>query len=301
MFSDFIKNYREKFGYTQTELVSKIQTINESFEALDEITLSRWENGHTKPSMKKQVLLLIHLGLLKNFIHMYNEESMATGKLDSLLLKRYRNNFSGSDSPYCCCEKEPITVKEYDGVPSFRFKFYIEYFNDVHKINVENLDTNVVINLISKMKLIEFYSSSGQIVGHFLYMIIDSEFISLNLRKKIATDYDFGDEGSIYIVSCYAATKKVFMYHIKILLDIIIHNNTFPKNVFVKCFFSEMMAFYESLGGNLVIKGPMSDFGMKINLKIYQWVLYKIDVVELLSSKVLYIDESVISDGFIIE
>lgn len=301
MFGHFIKHYRERFGYTQSELVSKIQSFNKSFASLDEITLSRWENGHTTPVKKKQVLLLSFFGRLNDYNELYANEVIKNGKLDKLISKRYRNNFSESDSPYCCCRGKPIIVRSYSKIPDERLNFYIDILRDVHKIEPELEKFKNLMFHVEHTRLFEFYSSSGSLLGHNLYIIVDTNWINESLKQKVNTNYNFFENSSIYIISSYASNKDIFLYQLKIVFDALFSVSPMPQNIFVKCFFPEMIAYYEALGGEVVLKGPLNESGIKFDDKKYQWILYKINIIDMLSSKIFYVDQKVVNEKFIIE
>jgi len=49
---------RQKYNFTQEELVQELYNFDDIFEGLDIGTLSRWERGATKPSMNKHVAIV---------------------------------------------------------------------------------------------------------------------------------------------------------------------------------------------------------------------------------------------------
>ncbi|KJY82966.1 hypothetical protein TW81_12265 [Vibrio galatheae] len=300
MFGSLIKRYREEVGCTQAELVSRIQGIEKSFESLDEITLSRWENGRTQPTRKKQILLLIYFGYLKEFNSIYGDEASRFGRFDKIVGKRFRDNFSLSDSPYVDSSKK-ILVKYYSYIPEERVWFYLDYVQNIHKINTDLDEFKSLVTKTNSTNLYEFYSEDGRMLGHFLYFIVDSEIIQNKLSEKIKTDYVFDRDSSLYVLTCYSSSKDVFMFHNKIVLDALVESEITPKYIYVKCFFSELINFYEGLGGVVVVKGPSGEVGIKYQTGKYQWLLYKVDVIEMLSSKIFYVDENIINDKFSIE
>ena len=58
------------------------------------------------------------------------------------------------------------------------------------------------------------------------------------------------------------------------------------------------MALYEALGGEVVSKGPIQDNGIKYYSNNYSWLLYKIDIVSMLASKLFFVDEELIKKHF---
>ncbi len=57
-FNEYIKSCRINNNFTQEELVQELYSFSDIFTGLDSRTLSRWEQGSTKPSVVKQVLIV---------------------------------------------------------------------------------------------------------------------------------------------------------------------------------------------------------------------------------------------------
>ncbi|MEZ9596762.1 hypothetical protein AB4298_19235 [Shewanella sp. 10N.261.52.F9] len=174
-------------NYTQAELVTRIQTVHESFSSLDEITLSRWENGHTKPSNRKQIALLIFFDFLDDFNKLYSDDKNQSGRLDKVLSKRYKDNFSDSDNPYGVSSPEVI-VNFYEGVPKERLEFYCDYIEKFNDVEVTPTELSRMHSEVDKVGLYEFKSQTGAMLGHFLYIIVDNDFIKGTLSSKNKQD-----------------------------------------------------------------------------------------------------------------
>jgi transcriptional regulator with XRE-family HTH domain len=56
-FNEYIKSFRDRYGYTQEQLVQELYNNDEAFSGLDVVTLSRWERGISQPPVSKQVLI----------------------------------------------------------------------------------------------------------------------------------------------------------------------------------------------------------------------------------------------------
>ena len=67
-FSTYLKQCREKQDFTQEQLVQELYNFNDTFEALDVSTLSRWERGTTKPSIEKMLQTVEMFAKLNNII-----------------------------------------------------------------------------------------------------------------------------------------------------------------------------------------------------------------------------------------
>ncbi|OBU43835.1 helix-turn-helix domain-containing protein [Photobacterium damselae] len=67
MFSKLVSEYRINQNLTQDNIVHHLSMKYDEFKKLDSVTLSRWENGKTEPSLSKMFLYLKEFGLATNF------------------------------------------------------------------------------------------------------------------------------------------------------------------------------------------------------------------------------------------
>ncbi len=58
IFGIYLKTCRERYNFTQEELVQKLYAFNDLFKGLDISTLSRWERNTTRPNTEKQIQIL---------------------------------------------------------------------------------------------------------------------------------------------------------------------------------------------------------------------------------------------------
>ncbi|MEZ9596761.1 hypothetical protein AB4298_19230 [Shewanella sp. 10N.261.52.F9] len=73
----------------------------------------------------------------------------------------------------------------------------------------------------------------------------------------------------MYILTSYSSSKNIFMYHNYIVLDAILSVDILPKNLFAKCFFSELTPFFDAMGAEVVAKGKLTDGGVEYNNRPY--------------------------------
>ncbi|MEZ9597137.1 helix-turn-helix domain-containing protein [Shewanella sp. 10N.261.52.F9] len=293
MIGGYIKHYRESMGYTQAELVTRIQTIHHSFSSLDEITLSRWENGHTKPSKKKQIALLIFFDFLEDVNKLYADEKLQSAKLEKTLSKRYKNVFSQNDGPYMVGESK-IKVGFFDSIPTEKLTFYSQYLKNVNNIDVDLTTLEPQKSLYDGVGLYEFYSGTGILLGHFFYVIANNTVISELMGEKVVGD----DGSSLYIVTTYSSSKSIFMYRNFLILEALLTVSVLPKSLFVKSSLGELSGLFESINAEVVTKGDLVEDGVKFGNNRYNWLLYKVSTINLLSSKEFYFDEKLIEEQF---
>lgn len=299
MLGKYIKRYRTEKKLTQVEFINKMQSADSSFSSLDEITVSRWENGKTRPTMRKQILLLMNMGYLSEFNNFITPNKK---KIEELLSKRYKECFAQCDNPYAGKgANRKIYVRSYDKFPESRTEFYKSYLTEIHKVSVNDEDISRLNNNLKSLSIHEFYTSTEFLLGHFVYFNIENDFTQYLLQKKLNTDYQFDKNNSIYIMSLYAVSKKIFYYQCKIIIEAVLRAQNRPKYFYVKCFFPEMIKYYEAIGGEVCFKGPECENGVKYYSSQYRWLMYRMDIVDVLASKLFYVDEELINDYFIIE
>ncbi|HIF9081103.1 TPA: hypothetical protein ACX6NP_003964 [Photobacterium damselae] len=88
MFNHFLAQYREENNLTQQDMVDQLASYHPSFNKLDTVTLSRWENEKTLPPLKKQFLVFDYINKLCEFTTAYTPSI----KDQYPLLESYINN-----------------------------------------------------------------------------------------------------------------------------------------------------------------------------------------------------------------
>ncbi|MBN2646925.1 MAG: helix-turn-helix transcriptional regulator [Thiotrichales bacterium] len=74
-FSDYLRICRENRAITQTELVDELLALDDTFQALDVTTLSRWERGVSKPALGKQTLMIQYFSRHFGRVYPFLEEA----------------------------------------------------------------------------------------------------------------------------------------------------------------------------------------------------------------------------------
>ncbi|WP_282166224.1 helix-turn-helix domain-containing protein [Shewanella japonica] len=298
MFGKHIKRFREKAGFTQAQLVAQIQTHHEMFSALDEITLSRWENGHTKPSRKKQIALLIFFDALNDIRDLTVDDIKYAGKLSKILEKRYKNLFSKSEVPYALPSSK-VTVTFYEKLPEEKLNFYANYLEEVNSIKLNLTNFNCMNENIEKVGLYEFHSSNNVLMGHLLFIIAKNNFIADSLSKIVQEKISLEEGSSLYIITTYSASKEIYIYRNLLILDSLMSVSELPKSIYIRAGNDSGASILDTLEAEIVGKGLKIDNGVKLYNHQYNWILYKVSTLDLLSAKEFYIDEESIEQEFI--
>ncbi|WP_119968531.1 helix-turn-helix domain-containing protein [Shewanella japonica] len=299
MFGEHIKRFREKAGLTQAQLVAQIQTHHEMFSALDEITLSRWENCHTKPSRKKQIALLIFFDALNDIRTLTVDDIQYAGKFSKILENRYKNIFSKSELPYALPSSK-VTVTFYEKLPEEKLNFYTNYLEEVNGIKLNLNDFNYMNEDIKKVGLYEFHSSNGVLMGHLLFIIANNNFIADSLSTIVEEKISLEQGLSLYIITTYSASKEIYIYRNLLILDCLMSVTEFPKHMFVKVANDAGVSLLDTAEAEIVGKGLKTNNGVKLYNHQYKWILFKVNTLNMLSAKEFYFDEESVEHEFII-
>lgn len=86
-FINLLKKYRFDNNLSQNDLVDILSTNNSFLLKLDVVTLSRWENGKTKPSLEKKINIMRSLNLLTTYLYSIDKFDTTTSLEKSLNIR----------------------------------------------------------------------------------------------------------------------------------------------------------------------------------------------------------------------
>lgn len=95
-FSTYLKKKLSDTGVSSKSVIAKLQLFSPAFEKLDPVTLSRWLNERTIPTLEKQLLVVL---CLESKVYPYLEYISAPSVSRSLL-KVYETVFNNIESSY---------------------------------------------------------------------------------------------------------------------------------------------------------------------------------------------------------
>lgn len=280
-FAEILTGYRRDKSLTQKALSKRLNALDNKNYGVDEITISRWENNVSCPSIKKQCRILCNLEL-ERFIPFLVLSYYRRRECNFSLGRRYKKNFHVADIPYM--KGEDFRVRVYDEIPDEKIDFYCEYHDKVYNIELNRMAVSKISGLAEVECLIECYSKRNEIVGHMFYFVVKNSFLS-ELCGRSCSCKEMGKSGtSIYIVSAYASTESIFTYFINRVLNLFLMHPG-PEFVYVKSTFNELNELFLSLSAKVVLVGPKSSGGPKYKGVSYEWVLYEVDKINFISSK----------------
>ncbi|MGF1906915.1 helix-turn-helix domain-containing protein [Aliivibrio salmonicida] len=227
MFSECIKEIRKKQNLTQLEFSTHLNLIDPEFHALDAVTVSRWERGITKPSLKKciRVLRLFDYDL-KDFL-LNNDYSFDMSALDIIIDKRfndrivklnniqkyYYNSFTNIN---ILIKKIPEDQREIIGLLS---NFY--NYLDIEKDSLFNIDLYLYQTRNRLIGLTFHDDNNDHILGHSISFYFNTDEFESQIHKnkcKIdytkSTTYKKGKDITLYNCSRYSSSEELFKFQI---------------------------------------------------------------------------------------
>jgi transcriptional regulator with XRE-family HTH domain len=226
LFSNRLKRYRQVNDFTQLELSQMISAGHSELSGVDTVTISRWERGKTKPSLRKRYLIstLIDDDLDPFFIESKLEASHVDGtELLDAVSKFFNRRESIGFSPYIPKVKFKIQYMKYQGNTGG-----IDYLSDVVRYmkSVEGREVcGKTLRYILENNIGSLYLciSGGILVGHSLVIELPRELMSekwnfeitlSSLLEMIGESKVVTDDRVYYIVSNFASTLDVFRVQI---------------------------------------------------------------------------------------
>ncbi|WP_373408796.1 hypothetical protein, partial [Vibrio jasicida] len=201
-FSRYLKGKLSNLKLSSKSLIAKLQLFSDEFEKLDSVTLSRWLNGRTIPSLERQILVLRCLELK---LHPYLE-CISLPSVPRSFTKVYEEVFDNIASSY----HSILTYKDLDlsispsievmtwfqlqkAVPNFYES--ISSYEDLLSQNDKYKSNNVTFcSIRSESKVISHFSVSSDI--DILPTIFSGE-LDIDFKRK-----------SVFINIGYCACRK---------------------------------------------------------------------------------------------
>ena len=275
-FSEYLQFMLHKNELRQIELLNKLQSLDAPFHSLDSITLSRWCNNKTRPSLKKQLLVAsVFEKKISYFIQHIGEAN-----IPSAFLKAYNSHFNKIENPYVrlgykLLDKNPPTLSMLDiGTIEHRqlfCNFYtnMETYNRIYKrVNESNKNITTTVFVIKH---------GEQIVSHLgfncdvtqLQQFFKQQLPSAPKKKSIIINVGYYDNRNYY---------ELLVGH---LGNHVIDNYLDFDELYLVARGSDALFLLEQFGGKLVLTAPESKF-------IGNIYLLKIEIKELLAHPFIF-------------
>ncbi|WP_408901375.1 helix-turn-helix transcriptional regulator [Photobacterium piscicola] len=276
-FITLIKKHRNDNELSQNDLVD-ILTLNDDFlSKLDVVTLSRWENEKTSPSLEKKVRIMRKLKLLVPYIYSINDFNIKT-KIEKSMNIRFG-----------------IELNRYKEINSLNNskKISFDFSNKKHNLGknitdfLEKQDIGY-LSLIDKWPInIGTWYLDNQVQAFFIHLYTNNEIFTYGHYDSWSQLYKKNIDGeinSILLLEQISSTRDFYRLCSLCLFDTLIKNDSL-KYVFSYVRTDYFLKLALSLGFEAVatITEPDSVLNEHMDLKFL--CVIKIDAIKLLTNK----------------
>jgi transcriptional regulator with XRE-family HTH domain len=268
-FKNLLKQYRIDNNLSQNDFVDIFILSNNFLLKLDTVTLSRWENGKTIPSIEKKMNIMRTLNLLSPYIDSIRGFDKIT-KVEEFINIRF-----GFES------KQYERLNEIDTTHKIKFE---------HITDKKNLHTHIEKYLMPEtIKLINIEPPLTLNVGHwFLNDRTEAFFIHMFVNENIYDndyDYDYDNINSIIFLEQVASTRLFYKLCILSAFNTLLkHNHIDHIFSFIKTKFILKQAL--ALGGKVITSINNRSAPPPNNEALLKHtIIVKIDIIKLLSNK----------------
>ncbi len=245
-FSRYLKGKLSNLKLSSKSLIAKLQLFSDEFEKLDSVTLSRWLNGRTIPSLERQILVLRCLEL-KIHPHL---ECISLPSVPRSFAKVYEEVFDNIESSY----HSIITYKDLDLSisPSIEVMTWFQLQKAVPNFyeSISSYEDLLSQNDKYKSRNITFCSirSESKVISHFS---VSSDIDILPTIFSGELDIDFKRK-SVFINTGYCACRKHYDMLVGVLLNYIYDQHASIDDFYVIARRPDFLNLIESFGGKLI-------------------------------------------------
>lgn len=244
LFNKYLKKCREKYAFTQEELVQKLYSFSDAFQGLDVSTLSRWERNITKPNIEKHIQILKYFQTLSNSI-LSCFEDLKKDVIEEELCKLGIKNLIGSPKEHILNGPTKYFKLRYASVDHIRSAQNIDRALAMPYSTILNSTDNVDELLLSTIKAWALHPSSfflyaeyhEQFSGMFFSLrlkpLIFQKLINFDIKlKEISVDdfASFEEMGCNFPMAFFAHNEKIStLLLVRYFAHLIVNQNSIQK------------------------------------------------------------------------
>ncbi|MCG9778841.1 helix-turn-helix domain-containing protein [Photobacterium damselae] len=197
MFGQSINNFRNKYRLTQQQFIDKLVMNDSDFYKLDSVTLSRWENNKTEPSLRKKMSVMDFMGQTYKFINQSVERIENNKVVDNFIQHKFENS--------------SIII------------------TDILENGSKYIDIITDMSLIKKSVFLNEYLKDSQLV-----LDENCNLIAVRRNKQIKSILLYNEDkiSNCFIFTLLTETKKGFEYLFVKLLDLIINTKCLNVQIY---------------------------------------------------------------------
>ncbi|HIF9226741.1 TPA: helix-turn-helix domain-containing protein [Photobacterium damselae] len=269
MLKTILKKYRKKHNISQKELAFILSSYHKQLYGIDPVTISRWENGRTKPNNKKIILILLAINQLHEYWQCINYDEIPVNFFGEFIEKRFT-------------QAKLLSVLFLEG-----------------DIDIKNIDLSQEKYLSQSHKMLTYQKKKDQttysigknenfIVDTFLHNTIARSYsIHVNIDHNnfdfsnfVNNNFNDNRYDSIFIFDQLSISLEFFNLSFYLLIHKLINNHRY-KYVYLYIKDSNVLSSFLKLGFN-IIKTHKSESDYVFNE--YHYII-SIDSYELLSNR----------------
>lgn len=226
-FGQYIAKKRDEKGWTQSDLVEALSTNDNTFSALNCVSVSRWESGQNEPSDDRKKIIINFfnddVSLYFPFLPSANDKlqlkttcNIIAYVLSDKISERRHNMLIGANPypyNYKDCQVLPLSAKINDNYLKMILDFYYATHIATTKIGLEQLKNiakkSIGVNYICEVNKIYF--------GHFIAILLKNNsfwaIMNGDMNESAIKESDFADNddknATLYIYSFYCGNKTI--------------------------------------------------------------------------------------------
>ncbi|MEZ9404515.1 MULTISPECIES: helix-turn-helix domain-containing protein [unclassified Vibrio] len=295
-FSQLLRNFRKELQFTQTEFATYLNQLDDEFNAVDVVTINRWENSKVKPSTYKALKILQYLGGdLFETIKSFKSEQKDT--LIELFLNESYGSFQSRISALS-------GLNQQQGKRNFKSRPLMSEPCDtgvIDRIKLLSKFTKVDISPLDQIDLYLYYCEKkahghklinvdGDIVSHNVgFFFEDHQFETLKTQEldlRMACSLNSSKSINYFNISSHSETKDHVIEHIVSDIQLLSQNKNIKKySVLVKD--PNMMRLLKSVGFEVFKFSEPSAKKCNITFKnkYYSYCILTIDKIDYLTNR----------------
>lgn len=274
-FSKYLRSKLSEGGVNSKSIIARLQLFSNVFEKLDSVTLSRWVNNHTVPSLEKQLLVF---QCFETKLYPYLQYA-SLPSISRTSTKVYESVFDSLESSYhsiLTCHSASTatgTATEKVSWPELRNivpGFYESTSSYQHLINETENKWKNDITLCS-------FRSGNKVISH---LSMSKNIHQLKYIFKGNLDIDFNKESLFFNIGYYAC-RNHYNVLIGIFLNYICDKHERVKDFYVIVRGVKFLELIEDFGGRLLSANKES----KVVGNVY---LIRLNITEILSNPFIF-------------
>ncbi|CAK2121186.1 helix-turn-helix domain-containing protein [Vibrio crassostreae] len=295
-FSQLLRNFRKELQFTQTELATYLNQLDDEFNSVDVVTINRWENRKVKPSTYKAIKILQYLGgdlfeTIKSF------KSQQKDTLIELFLNESYGSFQSRISALSGLNQQqdernfkslPLMSEPCDTGVIDRIKLLSKFT----KVDISPLDQIDLYLYYCEKKAHghKLINTDGDIVSHNVgFFFEDHQFETLKAQEldlRMACSLNSSKSINYFNISSHSETKDHVIEHIVSDIQLLSKNKNIKKySVLVKD--PNMMKLLKGVGFEVFKFSEPSAKKCNITFKNkhYSYCILTIDKIDFLTNR----------------